>query len=448
MSSVADNKTHRESIIKDHSLAPSGYNKLEWVKQNMPVLNILKDEFERDKPLAGKTIACCLHLEAKTGYLLLTLKAAGATVIGCGSNPLSTQDDVVAALVDSGITIYAIHGETAEQYQQFLEMALDCNPDAIIDDGADLVTELHKKRSNQAKSIIGGCEETTTGIARLNAMDNDNTLLFPMMAVNDAYMKYLFDNRYGTGQSVWDGINRTTNLVVASKTVVVVGYGWCGKGVSMRARGMGARIVITEIDPIKANEAIMDGFEVMPMQEAAKVGDIFITVTGNINVIRKEHMLVMKDNAIMANAGHFDVEISKKDLNQLAVSSRVLKNNIEEFIMPDNRKLYLLAEGRLVNLAAGDGHPAEVMDLSFSLQALSLLYVIQNRDELGNHVYNVPEEIDKRVAYLKLQANGINIDKLTAEQQAYLSVGIPNGDIGRLQFLTISAIEWFGVRGR
>ncbi|MEN6462313.1 MAG: adenosylhomocysteinase, partial [Syntrophomonas sp.] len=267
----------------------------------------------------------------------------------------------------------------------------------------------------------GGCEETTTGIARLHAMDHDNALLFPMMAVNDAYMKYLFDNRYGTGQSVWDGINRTTNLVVASKTVVVVGYGWCGKGVSMRARGMGARIIITEIDPIKANEAIMDGFEVMPMQEAAKTGDIFVTVTGNINVIRKEHFMVMKDNAIMANAGHFDVEISKKGLTHLAISSRIIRNNIEEYVMPDNRKLYLLAEGRLVNLAAGDGHPAEVMDLSFSLQALSLLYVIQNRDKLGNHVYKVPEEIDNKVAYLKLKANNIEIDELTSEQQNYLS---------------------------
>ncbi|MGI5922148.1 MAG: adenosylhomocysteinase [Syntrophomonadaceae bacterium] len=410
-----------QSIIKDPSLAPSGYNKLQWVSQHMPVLNMLREEFARDKPLAGKTIACCLHLEAKTGYLLLALQEAGARVVGCASNPLSTQDDVVAALVDSGITIFAIHGESSEQYQKFLEMTLDCNPDAIIDDGADLVSELHKSRTSQAAKIIGGCEETTTGIVRLRAMDQDKTLLFPMMAVNDAYMKYLFDNRYGTGQSVWDGINRTTNLVVASKTVVVAGYGWCGKGVSMRARGLGAKIIVTEIDPIKANEAIMDGFQVMPMQEAAKIGDIFITVTGNIDVIRKEHFMVMKDNAIMANAGHFDVEISKKDLNSLAVSSRMLKNNLQEFVLPDNRKLYLLAEGRLVNLAAGDGHPAEVMDLSFSLQALSLIYVIQNHAQLGNHVYKVPEEIDKRVAFLKLKADNISIDRLTAYQQEYLS---------------------------
>ncbi len=410
----------RMSIIKDPSLAPQGYNKLEWVRNNMPVLNMLRDELVISKPLQGKTILCCLHLEAKTGYLLQTLMAAGADVIACASNPLSTQDDVVAALADSGITMYAIHGESAEQYHEFLEMGLDCMPDAIIDDGADLVSLLHKDRLKQAGAIIGGCEETTTGIVRLRAMDQENALLFPMIAVNDAYMKYLFDNRYGTGQSVWDGINRTTNLVVAGKYAVVVGYGWCGKGVSMRAKGMGAKVIVTEIDPIKANEAIMDGFQVMSMKDAARLGDVFITVTGNINVIRKEHMQIMNDNAIMCNAGHFDVEISKTDLNELAVSQKVLKPNIEEFIMEDGRKLYLLAEGRLVNLAAGDGHPAEVMDLSFSLQALSLLYVIENRDKLGNHVYNVPEEIDRRVAELKLKADGVSIDELTSEQKTYL----------------------------
>ncbi len=411
----------RQSVIKDLSLAPYGHKKLEWVQQFMPVLNILRQEFEETHPLANRTIACCLHLEAKTGYLLQTLQAAGADVIACASNPLSTQDDVVAALVDSGITVYAIHGESTEEYERFLAMMLDCEPDAIIDDGADVVTTLHKDRPEQAQRIIGGCEETTTGIVRLKSMDQGQALQFPMMAVNDAYMKYLFDNRYGTGQSVWDGINRTTNLVAAGKDVVVVGYGWCGKGVSMRARGLGARVIVTEIDPIKANEAIMDGFRVMPMAEAARHGDIFITVTGNVNVIRKEHMEVMKDNAIMANAGHFDVEISKDDLSALAASSRGLKNNIEEFVMADGRRLYLLAEGRLVNLAAGDGHPAEVMDLSFSLQALSLLYVIQNRERLSNHVYNVPAEIDRRVARLKLQADGVQIDQLTSEQAAYLA---------------------------
>lgn len=410
-----------ESVIKDSALASSGYIKLEWVKNHMPVLNILKQEFEKDKPLENKTIVCCLHLEAKTGYLLQTLQSAGATVVACASNPLSTQDDVVAALVDSGITVYAIHGETNEQYKEFLNKALDSMPDAVIDDGADVITTLLKERPEQTGKIIGGCEETTTGIIRLRSMDNDKALLFPMMAVNDAYMKYLFDNRYGTGQSVWDAINRTTNLVVAGKTVVVIGYGWCGKGVSLRAKGMGAKVIITEIDPIKANEAIMDGFKVMPMVEAAKQGDIFVAVTGNINVIRAEHMQLMQDGAIMCNAGHFDVEISKDDLNNLAVKKRTLRNNIEEFLLEDGRRLHLLAEGRLVNLAAGDGHPAEVMDLSFSLQALSLLYVIENREKLENHVYNVPEEIDKKVALLKLKSAGIGIDELTEEQEEYLS---------------------------
>ncbi len=409
------------SIIKDLSLAPSGYNKLEWVSNHMPVLNILKKEFEQNIPLKDKTVVCCLHLEAKTGYLLQTLKAAGANVIACASNPLSTQDDVVAALVDSGITVFAIHGESPEMYDDFLNKALDCHPDAIIDDGADVISTIHRSRKELIPTIIGGCEETTTGIVRLRSMDKNGDLSFPMIAVNDAYMKYLFDNRYGTGQSVWDGINRTTNLVVAGKDVVVVGYGWCGKGVSMRAKGLGANVIVTEIDPIKANEAIMDGFKVMPMKEAARRGDIFITVTGNVSVIRKEHLELMKNNAMMANAGHFDVEISKTDLNNLAVSHRQLKNNIEEFEMADGRKLYLLAEGRLVNLAAGDGHPAEVMDLSFSLQALSLLYVIENRANLENHVYNVPDIIDKKVALLKLQSEGIQIDTLTSEQEAYLA---------------------------
>ncbi|HWP97518.1 MAG TPA: adenosylhomocysteinase [Syntrophomonadaceae bacterium] len=409
-----------DPVIRDILLAPQGHCKLEWVKQYMPVMNILKDEFEADKPFLGMVIACCLHLEAKTGYLLQTLQAGGATVIACASNPLSTQDDVVAALVDSGITVFAQHGESASDYQRFMEMTLDCEPHAIIDDGADMVTLLVKDRPLQAQAIMGGCEETTTGIIRLRSMEKDGVLPFPMMAVNDAYMKYLFDNRYGTGQSVWDGINRTTNLVVAGKTVIVAGYGWCGKGVSMRAQGMGAKVVITEIDPIKANEALMDGFQVMPMIEAAPCGDLFITVTGNVNVIRKEHMACMKDHAIMANAGHFDVEISKADLNDLAVSHRILKPNIEEFLMADGRCLYLLAEGRLVNLAAGDGHPAEVMDLSFSLQALSLLHVIQNHKQLDKKVYKVPEEIDQRVALLRLQAQEISIDRLSPEQAQYL----------------------------
>jgi adenosylhomocysteinase len=408
-------------VIKDIKLAPDGYTRLDWVKNNMPVLTALKEELGRSKPLEGKTIACCLHLEAKTGYLLQTLQAAGARVAACASNPLSTQDDVVAALVDSGIAVYALHGEDREDYHRFLHLSLDNHPDAIIDDGADLISILVKERPGQARQLIGACEETTTGIFRLRSMDKEGSLPFPVIAVNDAYMKYLFDNRYGTGQSVWDGINRTTNLVVAGKNVVVAGYGWCGKGVSMRALGMGARVIITEIDPIKANEAIMDGFEVMTMSEAAPLGDIFITVTGNVNVIRREHLELMKDNVILANAGHFDVEISKGDLNSLAVNKRQVRPNIEEFLLADGRRLYLLAEGRLVNLAAGDGHPAEVMDLSFSLQALSMLYLIENQGKLGPHVYEVPNAIDLRVARLKLQAAGVNIDRLTQEQEKYLS---------------------------
>jgi adenosylhomocysteinase len=414
-------KEINKSIIKDPQLAPSGKNRLVWVKHNMPVLSFIYEELQQSKPLAGKTIACCLHLEAKTGYLLQTLQAAGARVVACASNPLSTQDDVVAALVESGITIYAYHGEDTDDYSRFLQLTLDSKPDAIIDDGADLISILVREHPEQARTVIGACEETTTGIFRLRSMDREGALPFPVIAVNDAYMKYLFDNRYGTGQSVWDGINRTTNLVVAGKNVVVAGYGWCGKGVSMRALGMGAKVIITEIDPIKANEAVMDGFQVMPMSEAAKIGDIFITVTGNINVIRREHMELMKDNVILANAGHFDVEINKKDLNELAVIKNKARENIVEYIMPDGRRLYLLAEGRLVNLAAGDGHPAEVMDLSFSLQALSLLYLINNRDNLENHVYEVPAEIDKKVAELKLNALAVSIDKLTEEQQIYLS---------------------------
>jgi len=421
MRTLTANHTMPASMLRDISLAPEGHRKIEWVSQHMPVMNMLRAEFAQARPLEGKTIAMCLHLEAKTAYLALTLQAAGARVVACASNPLSTQDDVVAALAENGVTVYAWHGATAEEYEMHLAKALDCCPDAIIDDGGDLVGMLHRDRLEQARQIIGGCEETTTGILRLKAMEEEGSLVFPMMAVNDAFMKYLFDNRYGTGQSVWDGIMRTTNLVVAGKTVVVAGYGWCGKGVSMRAKGLGARIIITEIDPIKANEAILDGFQVMPMQEAARLGDVFITVTGNINVIRREHLAVMKDNAILANAGHFDVEISKPDLQALATSTRVLKNNIEEFVLEDGRKLYLLAEGRLVNLAAGDGHPAEVMDLSFSLQALSLLYLIENRSRLAPGVYNVPAEIDRKVARLRLKALNIEIDELTPEQSAYLA---------------------------
>jgi adenosylhomocysteinase len=410
-----------ESMIRDINLAPKGQLKLDWVQAHMPLLNLIRKDFERDLPFKGKRIAICLHLEAKTGYLGKVIQAGGADVCMVASNPLSTQDDVVAALVKSGIHVFAWYNASDEEYRAHLNQALDFHPDLIIDDGGDLVATLHAERPGQLKEILGGCEETTTGILRLRSMEKEGTLSFPMVAVNDAYCKYLFDNRYGTGQSVWNGINRTTNLVVAGKTVVVAGYGWCGKGVAMRAKGLGARVIVTEIDPIKAIEAIMDGFSVMTMEEAAPLGDFFITVTGNLNVIRKEHLAVIKDQAILSNAGHFDVEICKKDLSDAAVSRRKVRDNIEEYVLSDGRKVYLLAEGRLVNLAAGDGHPAEIMDMTFALQALSLKFINENYTHLSNKVYEVPEEIDKKVAEMKLETLGVKIDRLTQEQKEYLA---------------------------
>ncbi|QGG48254.1 Adenosylhomocysteinase [Heliorestis convoluta] len=410
-----------DSMIRDIQLAPSGQLKIDWVEQHMPILSQLKREFSERKPLAGKKAVICLHLEAKTAYLALTVQAAGAEVAVCASNPLSTQDDVVAALVQNGVTAFARYGASDEEYKLHLNKALDFDPDILIDDGGDLVSLLHSERKEQAQKIIGGAEETTTGILRLRALAREGLLQFPMMAVNDAQMKYLFDNRYGTGQSVWDAIMRTTNLVVCGKVVVVGGYGWCGKGVAARASGLNARVVVTEIDPIKANEALMDGYEVMPMIEAAKIGDIFITVTGNRDIVRKEHFEVIKDKAILSNAGHFDVEVNKEDLKELSTSVKVVRNNIEEYTFADGRKVYLLGEGRLVNLAAGDGHPAEVMDLTFALQALSLEYLINERDNLRAEVYSVPEEIDRKVATLRLGALGIEVDELTEKQKQYLS---------------------------
>ncbi|MBS3969172.1 MAG: adenosylhomocysteinase [Clostridia bacterium] len=410
----------KESMIKDIKLASQGVKKLHWVKKHMPILNQLENEFRAKQYFKGHRVVICLHLEAKTGYLAQVIKAGGAEVAVAASNPLSTQDDVVAALVQDGIKAYAWHGATNQEYFMHLNAALDFRPDLIIDDGGDLVALLHKERPEQVKEIIGGCEETTTGILRLKIMSRDHQLKFPMMAVNDAYCKYLFDNRYGTGQSVWDGINRTTNLVVAGKNVVVAGYGWCGKGVAMRAKGLGAKVIITEVDPIKAIEAHMDGFRVMPMQEAVSIGDFFITVTGNCNVIRKEHFLEMNDGAILANAGHFDIEISKEDLLEVSFEKRDVRPNIEQYILNNGKSVYLLAEGRLVNLAAGDGHPAEIMDLTFALQTLCLQYVMCKKDELESGVYPVPEDIDKRVANLGLSTLGINIDSLTNEQIRYL----------------------------
>ncbi|MEL7563527.1 MAG: adenosylhomocysteinase [Dehalobacterium sp.] len=410
-----------ESLIRDINLAPEGQLKLDWVQAHMPLLNRIRSQFEQDQPFKGKKVTICLHLEAKTGYLGKVVKAGGAEVCMVASNPLSTQDDVVAALVKSGVRVYAWHNASNEEYRMHLKQALDFHPDLIIDDGGDLVSMLHAERPNQLKEIIGGCEETTTGVLRLRALEKDGALGFPMVDVNDAFCKYLFDNRYGTGQSVWNGINRTTNLVVAGKTVVVAGYGWCGKGVAMRAKGLGARVIITEIDPIKAIEAIMDGFSVMTMEEAAPMGDFFITVTGNLNVMRKEHFAVIKDQAILANAGHFDVEIAKQDLIEASVSHRTVRNNIEEYVLSEGRKVYLLAEGRLVNLAAGDGHPVEIMDMTFALQALSLKYIREHSQNLSNRVYEVPKEIDEKVALMKLDTLGIKIDHLTNQQKDYLA---------------------------
>ncbi len=417
----SENTAKTASKIRNIDLAPQGKLKLDWVKAHMPLLNEVKHQFEADQPFKGLRIAICLHLEAKTGYLAQVVKAGGAEVVVCGSNPLSTQDDVVAALVDSGITAYAWHNTTEEEYHELINDTLDFLPDAIIDDGGDLVKILHSQRPEQAKKILGGCEETTTGIHRLKALAKEGRLEFPMMAVNDAYCKYLFDNRYGTGQSVWDGINRTTNLVVSGKTVVVIGYGWCGKGVAMRAKGLGAKVVVTEIDAIKALEGHMDGFDVMPMEKAAAVGDVFITVTGNRDVINGHHFNVMKDGAVMCNAGHFDIEINKVELGEKAVNQRTVRNNIEEYQMPDGRKLFLLAGGRLVNLAAGDGHPVEVMDLTFALQALSLRYVVEQRGTLPAEVLPVPDELDQYVANLRLKTLGLEIDELTPDQKDYLN---------------------------
>lgn len=410
----------KNSIVTDMKLAPEGHLKIDWVEAHMPVLGRIRKQFEAEQPFKGLKVAISLHLEAKTAYLAKVVQAGGAEVTITGSNPLSTQDDVCAALVEDGITVFAKYNPEPAEYKELLVRALETKPDLIIDDGGDLVTILHSERQDLLENIRGGAEETTTGILRLKAMDKEGKLQFPMVAVNDAYCKYLFDNRYGTGQSVWDGINRTTNLVVAGKTVVVVGYGWCGKGVAMRAKGLGANVIVTEVDAIKAVEAYMDGFHVMPMLEAAKLGDFFVTVTGNRDVIRGEHYDVMKDGAILSNAGHFDVEVNKPELAERSSSIRTVRRNIEEYQLKDGRKMYILAEGRLVNLAAGDGHPAEIMDMTFALQALSLKYVNERYEQIGKTVVNVPYELDEQVARFKLESLGIDIDALTSEQMRYL----------------------------
>ncbi len=412
-----------KSEIKDPALWPDGALKIEWVRHHMPLLNGLEAEFRAEKPFAGLKVALSVHLEAKTAYLCKVLAAGGADMYVTGSNPLSTQDDVAAALVHDGLNVFAWHGATPAEYEAHIRHVLEVGPNVIIDDGGDLVSLMHAEYRHLLPGVIGGCEETTTGILRLMTMNRARKLEFPMMLVNNADCKHLFDNRYGTGQSVWDGINRTTNLIVAGKTVVVAGYGWCGKGVAMRAKGLGAEVVVTEIDPIKAMEAVMDGFAVMPMAEAAKVGDIFVTVTGCAGVITKDHFLAMKDGAICCNAGHFDVEVDVAGLKEMAVEAKPARHNIMGYRLENGHKIYVIAEGRLVNLAAGDGHPAEIMDMSFAIQALSARYLVEHRDlprKRGAMVHDVPREIDEEVARRKLAYWGCAIDTLTPAQHKYL----------------------------
>ena len=411
-----------DSIIKDITLAPLGKQKINWVKEYMPLLNLLNEKYSKTKPFAGINMVVTIHLEAKTAYLAKVLKNAGANVYITGSNPLSTQDEIAAALVEEGINVYATHNCTSEEYDLFLGKALDCKPSLIIDDGGDLVNMLHKDRTDLISGLLGGSEETTTGVHRLKALSRSGNLAFPMIAVNDAYCKYLFDNRYGTGQSSWDGIMRTTNLSIAGKNVVVAGYGWCGKGVSMRAKGLGANVIVTEVDPIKAIEAVFDGFRVMPMQQAAKEGDFFVTVTGCKDVITKEHIAVMKDGAVLSNAGHFDVEINIPDLEELSVVEPYeVRKNIRTYTMANGRKINLLGEGRLVNLACGDGHPVEIMDLSFAMQFLAMKYLLDNKGKLSNELYTLPDELNNEIAALKLECICVGIDNLSEEQNFYLN---------------------------
>ena len=408
------------SMIRNIDLAPSGEKKIEWVRRNCPLLRSLEEDFRNGQPFAGKRVALSIHLEAKTAYLCKVLAAGGAEMYVTGSNPLSTQDDVAAALVKAGLNVYAWHGATEEEYNAHIRETLSHHANIIIDDGGDLVQMLHTELTGELPYVIGGCEETTTGIVRLTAMNNAGRLRFPMVKVNNADCKHLFDNRYGTGQSVWDGINRTTNLIVAGKNVVVAGYGWCGKGVAMRAKGLGAKVIVTEVDPIKAIEAVMDGFEVTPMREAAKRGDFFVTVTGCADVITAPDFLEMKEGAILCNAGHFDVEVDVKGLRALATEAEEVRHNIMGYTLPNGKHIYVLAEGRLVNLAAGDGHPAEIMDMSFAIQALSARYLIENEGRLTEMLIDVPREVDLEVANRKLAFLGIAIDKLTPAQEEYL----------------------------
>lgn len=408
------------SRIKDISLAPSGEMKINWVERNMPVLRGIGEDFKREKPFAGMKVALSVHLEAKTAYLCRVMEMGGAEMYVTGSNPLSTQDDVAAALVAGGMNVFAEYGCTMEQYEQCLEEVLKVGPNIIIDDGGDLVHLMHTKYTDLIPNVIGGCEETTTGINRLRIMSRKGELKFPMVMVNDADCKHMFDNRYGTGQSVWDGICRTTNLIVAGKYVVISGYGWCGKGVTLRAKGLGAKVIVTETDPVRALEAVMDGYEVMPMAEAAKIGDIFCTVTGGRDIITAEHFPLMKDGAILSNAGHFNIEVDMEALEKMAVKKYEARHNIQGYVMPNGKTLFTIAEGRLVNLAAADGHPAEIMDMSFAIQALSAQFLAQNKGKLAADVVAVPKDIDEAVARRKLKAMGVEIDTLSRTQADYL----------------------------
>ena len=412
------------SRIKDIALASSGEMKIKWVERNMPVLRGIGEDFRRTKPFAGLRVALSVHLEAKTAYLCRVMEMGGAEMYVTGSNPLSTQDDVAAALAAGGMQVFARYGCDMEEYESCLCSVLEAAPNIIIADGGDLVHLMHTKYTNLIPEVIGGCEETTTGIHRLKAMDRAGELRFPMVMVNEADCKHMFDNRYGTGQSVWDGIMRTTNLIVAGKYVIVSGYGWCGKGVSLRAKGLGAKVIVTETDPVRALEAVMDGYEVMPMREAAKIGDMFVTVTGCSGIITAEHFETMKDGAILTNAGHFDVEVDMAGLEKLAVEKYDARHNIQGYVLPNGKTLFTIAEGRLVNLAAGDGHPAEIMDMSFAIQALSAEYLAANRSSLKPGVIPVPRELDEAVARRKLSSMGVEIDSLSREQADYLGVEV------------------------
>jgi adenosylhomocysteinase len=408
--------------VKDLALADAGKRRIEWAFQNMPVLQTIRKQFIKSQPLAGIRVAACLHVTTETANLMITLRDGGANIVLCASNPLSTQDDVASSLVrDYNIPVYAIKGESNDVYYSHILAAADHKPQLTMDDGADLVTILHTKRKDLLEHVIGGTEETTTGVIRLRAMAKDNVLPYPIVAVNDALTKHLFDNRYGTGQSTIDGIIRATNVLLAGMTVVVAGYGWCGRGVAMRARGLGANVIVTEIDPTKAIEAVMDGYRVMSMHEAATIGDLFITLTGNKNVIARDHFERLKNGAILANSGHFNVEIDLETLGKLASSRRPTREFVEEFVMRDGRRIYVLGEGRLINLAAAEGHPASVMDMSFANQALCAEYMVKNHATLEKKVYSVPEDLDKQVAKMKLESMGVKIDRLTLEQEHYLA---------------------------